>query len=590
LVIDGQIQLAAHFLRNELQPGDRITGPALVVQDTATTVIDSGWSAEMLTHGELLLTDHAASDRRQASTDSDPILLEIFNGHFATIARQMGYTLRNTSSSVNVKERLDFSCALFARDGSLVVNAPHIPVHLGAMSQTVKHLLQDHPDLQPGDVLITNDPFRGGSHLPDVTVVTPVFDGQPPELRFLVASRAHHAEIGGMTPGSMPPFSRNLAEEGVLIRSFRLVEQGQSRLDRLEQLLRQAKFASRDVASNLADVRAQVAANQQGVRDLQRLVDRYGWPVVEAYMQHIQSAAETKLRQALAAIPAGTYAFVDHMDDGATIQVRIDIGDGRARIDFSGSSGVLPNNLNANLAIVSAAVMYTLRCLIDEPIPLNQGVLSAVELIVPPGMLNPPAADRAEDCPAVAGGNVETSQRVVDVLLGALGVAAASQGTMNNLLFGDANFAYYETICGGAGATPRGPGADAVHTHMTNTRLTDPEVLEKKYPLRVHRFALRADSGGAGRHRGGCGVIREFEFLAPLEVSLLSQRRGPYPPYGLAGGQAGRVGENWLRRAGQSDQRLDGCAHLQVQPGDRLIIATPGGGGYGVPPAVGRTI
>jgi 5-oxoprolinase (ATP-hydrolysing) len=581
VIVDGVAVQASCFARSRLQPGDRIVGPALIIQETSTTCVDPGWSAELLTEGELLLTDHATPAAAGTSTQSDPILLEIFNGHFEAIARQMGITLRNTSCSVNVKQRLDFSCALFARDGSLVVNAPHIPVHLGSMSETVRHLLCDHTDLRPGDVLITNDPFRGGSHLPDVTVVTPVFGGQPPELRFLVASRAHHAEIGGITPGSMPAFSRNLAEEGVLIRSFKLIDQGQSRLDYLDRLLREAAYPSRDVQSNLADIRAQVAANQQGVHDLQRLVVRYGWPVVAAYMQHIQRVAETKVRQALTARPQGTCSFVDRLDEGAEIRVEIHIQNGRARIDFTGSSDVLPNNLNANLAIVTAAVMYTLRCLIDEPIPLNQGMLSPVDLIVPPGMLNPPAADRPEECPAVAGGNVETSQRLVDVLLGALGLAAASQGTMNNLLFGSSVFGYYETICGGAGATAHGPGADAVHTHMTNTRLTDPEVLEHNYPLRVRQFAIRRGSGGRGLHCGGCGVIRELEFLAPLEVSVLSQRRGPYPPYGMAGGEPGQRGENRLRRVGQSEQPLGGCAHVFVQPGDILTIATPGGGGYG---------
>jgi 5-oxoprolinase (ATP-hydrolysing) len=337
------------------------------------------------------------------------------------------------------------------------------------------------------------------------------------------------------------------------------------------------------VASNLADVRAQIAANQQGARDLQRLVDRAGWPVVSAYMQHLQTAAAAKMRRALAAIPDGTYSYTDHLDDGVAIQVRIDIqGDG-ARIDFSGTAGVLPNNLNANVAIVTAAVMYSLRCLIDEPIPLNQGVLEPVELIVPVGMLNPPAHARAEDSPAVAGGNVETSQRVVDVLLGALGVAAASQGTMNNVLLGNSQFGYYETLCGGAGATPDAPGADAVHTHMTNTRLTDPEILEQKYPLRVRRFALRFGSGGAGLHPGGCGVIRQFEFLAPLEVSLLTQRRGPYPPYGLSGGQPGLCGVNRLQPAGEAERVLAGSVHVHVRPGDVLTIETPGGGGYGTP-------
>ncbi len=419
MILDGVTRQAAYLHRHELQPGDRIEGPAIIVQDTSTTVVDPGWSAEMLSERELLLTDQARPSADQLATHSDPISLEIFNGHFESIAHQMGITLRNTSSSVNVKERLDFSCALFTRSGSLVVNAPHIPVHLGAMSETVRQVLCDHQDLRAGDVVITNDPFRGGSHLPDVTVVTPVFDRTSGELQFLVASRAHHAEIGGVTPGSMPPFSRCLAEEGVLIRSFKIVDQGQSQLEKLERLLQQGPYPSRDVATNLADVRAQIAANQRGVHDLQRLVQRYSWSVVEAYMGHIQTAAETKMRQALRSRPNGHYSFTDYLDDGAIVRVRIDIQDDLARIDFSGSSDVVPSNLNANLAIVTAAVMYCLRCLIDEPMPLNQGVLAPVKLIVPPGLLNPPEGKSAEESPAVAGGNVETSQRIVDVLLGA---------------------------------------------------------------------------------------------------------------------------------------------------------------------------
>ena len=449
------------------------------------------------------------------------------------------------------------------------------------MSQTVKYVLADHPDLRPGDVVITNDPFRGGSHLPDVTVVTPVFDPTGQELRFLTASRAHHAELGGIAPGSMPPGSRNLAEEGVLIRSFKLIDQGVARWDRLQARLAEPPYPSRAIEANLADVNAQIAANQQGVRDLQQLEARYGWPVVAAYMNHIQDAAEEKMRAAFTGIPDGTYRFQDHLDNGAVIQVEIEVQQDRAVIDFAGSAEVQSNNLNANLAIVTAAVMYCLRCLIDEPIPLNQGVLGPVELRVPVGILNPPPGPDPAHCPAVAGGNVETSQRIVDVLLGAFGAAAASQGTMNNLLFGNGQFGYYETICGGVGATPSGAGADAVHTHMTNTRLTDPEVLESKYPLRVREFRIREGSGGLGKHRGGAGVVRQLEFLDELELSLISQRRGPYPPYGLAGGRAGQLGENRLQRADGREERLAGCAHTQVQAGDILTIRTPGGGGFG---------
>lgn len=584
MIVAGQTVEVACYRRADLAPGDTVSGPCLIVHETSTTVVDAGWSAGVWEQGEIMLTDDGSDIRDEAGVERDPILLEVFHGHFAAIARQMGITLRNTSVSVNVKERLDFSCAVFTSDGNLVVNAPHIPVHLGAMSETVKCVLADHPDLAAGDVIVTNDPFRGGSHLPDVTVVTPVFDAEDQQLRFVVASRAHHAEIGGITPGSLPPFSRTLADEGILLRSFHVLRRGQPQLDELRARLSQGPNPSRDVDANVADNLAQIAANQQGVRDLQQLQHRYGWPVVSAYMQHIQAAAETKIRQALLALPDGRYEFADQLDDGAELRVAIDIRGDQALFDFSGSAPVQTTNLNANLAIVTAAVMYCLRCLIDEPIPLNQGVLAPIELRVPAGMLNPSAGPTPEDCPAVAGGNVETSQRVVDIILGAFNAAAASQGTMNNLLFGNERFGYYETICGGAGATASGPGADAVQTHMTNTRLTDPEVLERKFPVRLLEFSIRTDSAGRGAHPGGQGVVRTFQFLEPLDVSILSQRRGRCRPFGLAGGEPAAAGENELWRSDGSREPCAGRVQLRVQPGDRLVIKTPGGGGYGPAP------
>jgi 5-oxoprolinase (ATP-hydrolysing) len=602
VIFAGQTLDAAVYVRQDLRPGHVFDGPAIVLEANATTVIDPDWRAEMLQGGELLIarsqpaTTPSPDDAIQpikakqqpdvvpespSLERADPVLLEVFNNQFAGIAEQMGITLRNTSSSVNVKERLDFSCAIFTPTGDLVVNAPHIPVHLGAMSETVKCLLQDNPALAAGDVLVTNDPYRGGSHLPDITVVTPVHDDQG-RLLFLTASRAHHAELGGIRPGSMPPFSRNLAEEGVLIRNFKLIDQGRSRADRLEQLLREPPYPSRAVADNLADIAAAVAANQQGVNDLRSLIADRGLATVRAYMDHIQAAAAAKMRAALARLPDGHRTFVDHLDDGTPIAVTITIGGDAATLDFTGSGPVLSDNLNANRAIVTAAVMYVLRCMIDEDIPLNQGVLEPVRIVLPTGLLNPPAGATPETSPAVVGGNVETSQRVVDVLLGALGLAAASQGTMNNLLFGDSSFGYYETICGGSGATADQDGADAVHTHMTNTRLTDPEVLEQRYPVRLRQFSIRRDSGGRGRHRGGDGVVRQLEFLRSLEVSILSQRRGPYPPYGLEDGQPGALGRNLLRRADGQSEPLAGRAQFRVGPGDVLTIQTPGGGGFGV--------
>ncbi|HUE73988.1 MAG TPA: hydantoinase B/oxoprolinase family protein [Pirellulaceae bacterium] len=586
------------FRRDDLPAGTSLVGSALIVEPLTTTVIDAGWRGEMLTGGELLLTDDAgfASTAAAATTDADPIQLELFNGRFTAIATQMGITLKNTAGSVNVKERLDFSCAIFTADGDLVVNAPHIPVHLGAMSQTVKQILADNPQMQPGDVFVTNDPYRGGSHLPDVTVVTPVFESGPlaPRvdgtrsvpttcLRFFVASRAHHAEIGGITPGSMPPFSKNLAEEGVLLANFKLADAEKLRLDELRQALLDGPYPTRAVEDNLADITAQMAANHQGVRDLSAFVAEQTWPVVEAYMRHVQDAAERKMRAALAKLPPGRREFVDHLDDGTPIAVAVTVeGDG-ATIDFTGTGPVLAGNLNANRAIVTAAVMYCLRLLVGEDIPLNQGLLKPVQIVLPECLLNPPLRERPEDCAAIACGNVETSQRVVDVLLGAFDLAAASQGTMNNLLFGDATFGYYETICGGSGATAQADGADAVHTHMTNTRLTDPEVLERRFPVRLLEFSIRRGSGGRGEHRGGDGALRRIEFLKELTVSILSQRRGPYPPYGLYGGEPGSLGQNSLRRADGRVEQLPALAQFTVRPGDVLTIETPGGGGWKKP-------
>ncbi len=584
LHFDGKWHDAAVYRRNDQQPGDVIMGPAIVSESVSTTVIDPGWKAEMLSGGELLLGKEAKLTGRTAnspSTMADPVMLEVFNNQFAAIAEQMGITLRNTSVSVNVKERLDFSCALFAPSGDLVVNAPHIPVHLGAMGETVKRVIADNAPVRPSDVFVTNDPYRGGSHVPDVTVVTPVHDAESGRLLFLTASRAHHAEIGGISPGSMPPFSENLAEEGVVIRNFKLVDAGRSRMDELRRLLTSGEYPSRNPNDNLADVAAQVSANQQGVNDLLALIERHTLPVVEAYMFHIQAAAERKMRIALARLPDGRHEFADHLDDGSPIAVAITIAGDSATIDFTGTGPVLPGNLNANRAIVTAATMYCLRCLIDEDIPMNQGVLAPVQVILPECLLNPPQRESLRECAAVVGGNVETSQRVVDVLLGALRVAAASQGTMNNVVFGDKTFGYYETICGGAGATPDGPGADAVHTHMTNTRLTDPEVIEQRYPVLVQEFSIRRGSGGSGQRRGGDGVIRRIQFLKPLEVSILSQRRGEHAPYGLAGGEPGMPGKNSFFRSDGTTETLPACARFTADRGDVLTIETPGGGGWG---------
>lgn len=582
---DGKSHLTPVFVREAMHPGDEIDGPAIVCESVSTVVVDPGFRLTVLSRGELLIEQFTANHPNVVSSEADPVQLEIFNNLFASIAEQMGVTLQRTSVSTNVKERLDFSCALFSATGDLVVNAPHIPVHLGAMGETVKHVLAENSDLGPGDVFVTNDPYRGGSHLPDVTVVTPVHHAETGRLLFVTASRAHHAEIGGIVPGSMPPFSKCLGEEGVLLSNFKFVEKGRSREDELRRRLLSGLFPTRNVDDNLADIAAQVAANALGVRLLRELVARYSLPVVTAYMNHIQRAAAQKMRHALARFPDGTYSRTDHLDDGSPISVSIAKRGDQAVVDFAGTGPVLATNLNANRAIVTAAVLYVFRCLIGEDIPLNSGVLEPVTIILPRCLLNPKAAADPTRSPAVVGGNVETSQRVVDVLLGALGVAAASQGTMNNLTFGDATFGYYETICGGSGATPHADGADAVHTHMTNTRLTDPEVIERRYPVRIREFRVRVHSGGRGLHRGGDGAVRTIEFHKSLVVSMLSERRGPYPPFGLQGGEAGAHGRNTLRRSGTDVvEDLGGKFAIDVVAGDVLTIETPGGGGFGSAP------
>lgn len=586
--LDGRDRLVPCFNRVDLIPGSTIHGPVLIADVHSTILIEAGWTCEMLSQGELLLTDKGDQLETKISA-SAAVMLEIFNHLFAGIAEQMGHVLRRTALSVNVKERLDYSCAIFTDAGELVANAPHVPVHLGAMGATVRAIIAENPQLDPGDVYVSNDPYKGGSHLPDITVVTPVHDPRTNDLLFFTACRAHHAEIGGVRPGSMPPRSQTLGEEGVLITNFALVRNGISHERELCRLLLGARYPTRRVEENLADLRAQVAANQQGARDLLALVKRYGLPMVQAKMCDIQLAATAKVRQALAHFGQQTRSFTDYLETGEGVSVPISVkihfqpntNGPAAIIDFTGSGPVVAGNLNANRAIISAAVLYVLRLLVQEDLPLNEGALRAVEIVLPTCFLNPPPAVSPEDSPAVAAGNVETSQRVVDVLLGALGIAAASQGTMNNLLFGNSNFGYYETICGGAGATATGPGASAVQVHMTNTRSTDPEILERRLPVRLSEFSIRRGSGGKGTHNGGDGITRRLEFLAPLEVSLISERRGPHPPYGVKGGLPGSLGKNILERTHGDISELPGICEFSVEPGDTLTIQTPGGGGFG---------
>ncbi|HEX3127394.1 MAG TPA: hydantoinase B/oxoprolinase family protein [Thermoanaerobaculia bacterium] len=502
--------------------------------------------------------------------------MELFTHRFAAVARQMGERLRRTAVSTNVKERLDFSCALLDPAGELVVNAPHIPVHLGALGLCVRRL-REVMALEPGDVVVTNHPGFGGSHLPDVTVVTPVHEGA--DLLGFVASRAHHAEIGGIRPGSMPPGARRLVEEGVVIPPTYLARGGEADWEGLRRLLLEAPYPTRAVEENLADLRAAVAANHRGAEALQALAREHGRETVARYMDALKARAESRLREALARLPARTYEAMERLDDGSPLAVRIEVGDG-AVVDFAGSAGVHPGNLNAPPAVVRSAVLYVLRLLIAEPLPLNEGILRPVDIRIPPGMLNPPFPEDPAQAPAVVGGNVETSQRLVDTLVKALGLAACSQGTMNNLLFGNARFGYYETVCGGSGAGPGFAGASAVHTHMTNTRITDPEVVEHRYPVRLERFGIRRGSGGEGAWPGGDGAVRELTFLEPMSLSLLTQHRVE-TPYGMAGGGPGRPGRQTLVRASGEVEELASVDGREVGPGDRLVLETPGGGGWG---------
>ena len=589
------------FDREDLLPGHELAGPTLVLEAIGTVFLESGWRATVLERGELRLDAQPAGatqviqDVQSSDDEPDPVRLELFHQRFAAIAEQMGEALRRSAVSTNIKERLDFSCGVLDGDGRLVANAPHIPVHLGALGACVRALRDNaspgEPPLRPGDVLVSNDPYCGGSHLPDVTVVSPVFDADGSRPLFYVANRAHHAEIGGIAPGSMPSDSRTLADEGVLLRRGRLAtsvdDSGSSQaagsatdFSALRGLLAAGPHPSRSIAENLVDMQAQIAANVRGRELLDELVTQHGAETVQAYMRHIQRAAAKKMRATLRKLPQGEFRFGDRMDDGARIAVRLELCDGRAIVDFAGTDAVRPNNLNATPAIVTSAVLYCFRCLLDEDIPLNEGVLDAVEIRLPTCFLNPPHDADPSRCAAVAGGNVETSQRIVDCVLGALGVVAASQGTMNNVTFGNEAFGYYETIGGGSGAGPRVDGASAVHTHMTNTRLTDVEVLEDRYLVRLRRFGVRAGSGGAGRQRGGDGIVREYEFLASLHVAVLTQRR-LVAPYGVDGGAAGTCGANRIVRADGRTEVLDWRGDASVSAGDVLVIETPGGGGWG---------
>jgi len=566
------------FDRDSLAPGARIDGPAIVNERTGTTVIEPGWQVVVSKHNHLVVERTTALvNRHAAGTQADPVLLEVFNNLFMSIAEQMGVTLANTSYSVNIKERLDFSCALFDTGGNLIANAPHMPVHLGSMGESVQTIIDRRAGtMQAGDVYVLNAPYAGGTHLPDVTVIMPVFVDASPTPTFYVAARGHHADIGGITPGSMPPDSTHVDQEGVLLDNIQLVAQGRFLEREIRDLLSSGAYPVRNVEQNLADLRAQVAACTKGAQELERMCGQFGLDVVRAYMQHVQDNAEEVVRRTLSVLKDGRFEYA--LDDGAKIMVAVSINreTRSAVIDFEGTSAQQPNNYNAPSAICKAAVLYVFRTLVDDDIPLNAGCLKPLEIRIPAGsMLNPhyPAA--------VVAGNVETSQVVTDALYGALGVMAGAQGTMNNFTFGNEQFQYYETICGGAGAGSAFAGCSAVQTHMTNSRLTDPEVLEWRFPVRLDDFRIRRGSGGAGLHAGGDGTERRVRFLAPMTAVILSNRRR-VAPFGLAGGKPGAVGVNWVERAGGKERETFGARHqAQMNPDDVFVIQTPGGGGYG---------
>ncbi|MFJ9412155.1 hydantoinase B/oxoprolinase family protein [Streptomyces sp. NPDC101393] len=578
------------YRRTDLNPGDTLNGPAIIAEDDATTVLDPGWQAAVGEGGSLLLTRVESRNGGVAvGTEADPVMLEVFNSLFMAIAEQMGVRLENTAHSVNIKERLDFSCALFDADGNLIANAPHIPVHLGSMGESIKEVLgRRRGAMRPGDVYAVNDPYHGGTHLPDVTVVTPVFAQQPgdggtgsadpaPELLFLVASRGHHAEIGGITPGSMPAFSTTIQEEGILFDNWLLVRDGELREQETRELLASGPYPSRAPDANIADLRAQIAANEKGIHELRRMTDQFGLDVVRAYMGHVQDNAEESVRRIIAGLADGSCRY--ETDSGAEIRVALTV-DRTARsavLDFAGTSPQQPGNANAPSSVVMAAVLYVFRTLVAEDIPLNSGCLKPVEVRIPEGSMLAPAFPAA-----TVAGNVETSQAVTGALYAALGIQAEGSGTMNNLTFGNDRVQYYETVASGSGAGDGFDGADAVQTHMTNSRLTDPEVLEWRYPVRVDSFAIRAGSGGAGRWHGGCGVERRLRFLEPMTIALLTNHRR-VAPYGMAGGAPGATGVNSVARADGSVESLRGCDAAEVGVDDVLVLRTPGGGGYGRP-------
>ena len=574
---------------SSLKFGHEVIGPAIIVEPTGTIIVEKNWRVKVNVNGHLVLhfeevkttlsSTSSSSSQQNTLGKADPVTLELFNSAFMSIAQQMGIVLRNTSQSVNVKERLDFSCAIFDATGNLIANAPHVPVHLGSMDASVKVIINGTQSINAGDVFVQNNPYNGGSHLPDITVITPVFDSANANILFYVASRAHHEDVGGIAPGSMSSLATDIHQEGILLDSVKLIEQGHFQTERLEKLFSSGDYPARNIAQNMADLMAQTAANKTGVNELLKLVEQHSLKTVYAYMQHIQDSAKTSVQKVLARLQDGEFSYP--LESGATIVVKISIDKAKLKacIDFTGTSEQQNNNLNAPKAITQAAVMYVFRCLVNDDVPLNAGCMQALDIVVPEGsLLNPyfPAA--------VVAGNVETSQAVTNALFAALGVLGSSQGTMNNLTFGNERYQYYETICSGspAGVTPSGEGFNgvaAVHTHMTNTRMTDPEILEQRYPVILKEFRIDRDSGGKGKYNAGDGITRTITFLEDMQCSILSGHRIT-PPFGLKGGETGRIGRNWLTKPNGEQQDLAGCEHTVVNAGDSISIQSPTGGGF----------
>jgi 5-oxoprolinase (ATP-hydrolysing) len=566
------------YRRAQLEPGHIVKGPALVIEPHQTIVVEEGWAATLTARDHLVLDRVAAiAHRRAIGTDADPVMLEIFNNLFMSIAEQMGVTLQNTAYSVNIKERLDFSCALFDRNGALVANAPHMPVHLGSMDRSVEAIIRQNAVIRPGDVFAINAPYNGGTHLPDITVCTPVFDKAGETLLFWVASRGHHADIGGTTPGSMSPDARVIDEEGVYIDNFKLVEDSSFRDAALLDLLTNAPYPVRNPGQNIADLKAQIAANERGVAETLKMIDHFGLDVVEAYMNHVQDNAEESVRRVIARLSNG--AFTYPLDQGAVIEVKIEVDKERreATIDFTGTSPQREDNFNAPEPVTRAAVLYVFRVMVEDAIPMNAGCSRPLRIVVPDGTMLSPQRPAA-----VAAGNVEVSQAVTNCLFGALGALAAAQGTMNNLTFGNDRYQYYETISSGAPAGEGFDGAPAVQTHMTNSRLTDPEILELRFPVVLEEFAIRTGSGGRGRWNAGDGTRRAIRFREPMSCAILSGHR-IVRPFGLNGGAPGELGRNLVRRADGRVEEQPGCAQMTLEAGEAVIVITPTGGGYGAP-------